>query len=617
MGMKIKESKSTFTSDKMPLLDLLTSIHLGEIQLPDFQRGWIWDDEHIRDLIESTSLSYPIGTIMLLETGGESVRFKPRKMSGAPDPEQEPEYLILDGQQRLTSLYRALFSDQVVETKDPRKKPIQRWYYMDMQGALSVNGERNEAILAVPTERQIKNFRGEIQADYSSRDKECAACLFPLNQVFDCAEWRRNFNAHWDHDAQRGKLFDDFEREVIEAFKAYLVPVIIVKRPTPKEAVCQVFEKVNTGGVSLTAFELLTATFAADDFNLRQDWDARQLKFKQHNVLAGTQSTDFLQTIALLVTYTKRLEAFKHGASEDTAPGISCKRKEILRLTVDEYCTWADRVEYGYLQVARFLHRQKIFSGRDVPYRTQAVPLAAILTWLDKRAEPDGAQTMLEQWYWCGVLGELYGSAVESRFARDLPEVVDWVQNRAALPKTIEDANFVPNRLYTLRTRNSAAYKGVHALLMREGGLDFRTGQTIETQLYFYDRIDIHHIFPQYWCNLHGISAGRRDCIINKTPLSATTNRMIGGNAPSVYLANLERSAGISPGRMDLIMQSHAITPSYLRADDFTAFFAARETALLNIIERAIGKPVTRGAVDPEQQFDQDYEGIDAEEETA
>jgi hypothetical protein len=615
--MKFKESKSTFTSDKMLLTELLGAIHTGEIQLPDFQRGWIWDDEHIRDLIESVSLSYPIGTIMLLETGGETVRFKPRKMAGAPAPQGEPEYLILDGQQRLTSLYRALYSEHVVETKNPRKKPIQRWYYIEMRAASQSNGDRSEAILSIPEDRRIKSFRGEVLEDYSSWDKEHQTCIFPLNQVFDSADWRRGFNKHWNHDAKQGELFDEFEREIIECFKAYLVPVIIVKKQTPKEAVCQVFEKVNTGGVNLTAFELLTATFAADDFSLRDDWDARQKRLRTYKALTQMPSTDFLQTIALLVTYARRIEAFERGELEDTAPGISCKRKDILRLTVDEYCAWADRVECGFTEAARFLHRQKIFSARDLPYRTQLVPLAAVLAWLAEKAEPDGAQTKLAQWYWCGVLGELYGSAAESRFARDLPEVVDWIVDNAALPRTIEDANFVPNRLYTLRTRNSAAYKGIHSLLMRNACLDFRTGRTIETQIYFDDRIDIHHIFPQKWCNDHRIKSARRDCIVNKTPIDAKTNRIIGGNAPSIYLPNLERIASIDEQRVDTILKSHAIVPTYLRKDDFEAFFAARETELLVLIEQAIGKPVVREAVDPELDLEQDYEGLEPEEELA
>ena len=114
-----------------------------------------------------------------------------------------------------------------------------------------------------------------------------------------------------------------------------------------------------------------------------------------------------------------------------------------------------------------------------------------------------------------------------------------------AEPSTVLDAHFAPARLLTLRTRNSAAYKGLHALLMRDGCQDFRTGDTIDLQLYFEDRIDIHHIFPQDWCKRNGIDVRRCDSIVNKTPLSVRTNRMISKNAPSDYLLRLQRTAGI------------------------------------------------------------------------
>lgn len=610
----MKGQESTFTSDKQSLRVLLRSIHTGEIQLPDFQRGWVWDDEHIRDLLESVSLSYPIGTIMLLETGSETVRFKPHAMDGAPQPEEKLEHLILDGQQRLTSLYRSLLSVQVVETKDARKKPIKRWYYMDMRASLNPNNDRSEAIISLAEDRQVKNFRGQVQQDYSSREKEYAACLFPLNQVFDPAEWRRGFSAYWNHTADKAELYDEFEREIIERFQSYLVPVIIVKKKIPKEAVCQVFEKVNTGGVSLTVFELLTASFAAEDFGLRDDWDARRSRLRERKVLRSVQSTDFLQAIALLVTYENQLQAIERGESAENTPGVSCKRKEILRLTVDNYGKWAGRVEEGLIQVSRFLRRQRIFTVRDLPYRTQIVPLAAALTWLGQRAEPDGVQAKLAQWFWCGILGELYGSAVESRFARDLPEIVSWISEDGPPPKSVEDANFIPTRLFTLRTRNSAAYKGIHALLMRGDCLDFHSGLTIEEQAYFDDKVDIHHIFPRAWCDRQRIDTGRRDSIVNKTPIAAKTNRMIGGNAPSAYLARVERSAHIEEQRMDEILESHAIDPIIVRADDFEAFSARRQDALLSIIEQAMGKPVIRETVSPDLQLDDDYEGQENEE---
>lgn len=93
------------------------------------------------------------------------------------------------------------------------------------------------------------------------------------------------------------------------------------------------------------------------------------------------------------------------------------------------------------------------------------MPLAAILAELGDKWEEIGTKQNVRQWYWSGVLGELYGGAVESRHARDLPEVLGWIREGAPLPTTVRDSNFNPHRLLTLRTRNSAAYKGIYALL--------------------------------------------------------------------------------------------------------------------------------------------------------
>jgi hypothetical protein len=588
---------ASFDSTKTPLLELLTRADKGALQLPDFQRGWVWDDERIRSLLASVSVSFPIGAVMLLQSGGEHVRFKPRPIAGTHPRLREvaPETLILDGQQRLTSLYQALMSTSVVETKDAKNKPICRWYYLDMKKAVANDDDREDAVLSVPEDRQIKTFRGEVTLDVSTPEREFAADLFPVNRIFKSSEWRQAYSKHWSYAPEKIQLYDAFEREVVKRFEQYQVPVIELRKETPKEAVCLVFERVNTGGVALNVFELLTASFAAEDFQLRDDWSAREQRLKnQYPVLRGLQNDDFLQAISLLVTLTRRRAAMAAGATADTAPGISCKRKDILKLEVVDWQAWADRVEAGFVRAARFLYGQKIFKARDLPYRTQLVPLAAMFVDLGKDGETEGARQKIARWYWCGVLGELYGGAVESRFARDLPEVVALVHGESVEPITIQESAFQSNRLLTLRTRNSSAYKVLYALLMRDGGRDFRTGEPIEAQTFFDDKVDIHHIFPEKWCKSQGIEPGTYNSVINKTALAARTNRQIGGRAPSKYLPAVEKAAGVGAKKIDEILSSHCIAPDELRADRFWQFYAARAEALLQRIEAATGKTITR-----------------------
>lgn len=171
---------TTFTSDKETLQSLLQSIQTGKTQLPDFQRRWVWDDLHIRDLLASVSLSYPIGAVMMLETGGEDVKFKSRSIEGVTQSSlANPERLILDGQQRLTSLFQSLFCDRPVLTKNVRGKEIAHWYYINIDKALDPHIDREEAIIGLPADKILLN-KGKIIIDCSTIEKECAAELLPL-----------------------------------------------------------------------------------------------------------------------------------------------------------------------------------------------------------------------------------------------------------------------------------------------------------------------------------------------------------------------------------------------------------------------------------------------------
>jgi len=505
------------------------------------------------------SQSFPIGAIMMLETGNPAVRFKPRLVEGVElAVDREPERFILDGQQRLTSLYQSVFRNKPVATRDQRKRTIRRWYYIDMAKSLEPNTEREEAIRSLPEERQIKNFRKELVEDYSTPELEFAAGLFPLSMVFDCAEWRTGFNAFWKYAPEKSRLLDQFEKYVVKRFESYQIPVIKLLRETPKVAVCQVFEKVNTGGVSLTVFELVTASFAAEGHDLREDWEGkhdargtklatgRRDKIHSQDVLKSVGADELLQVVTLLVTQDRK--------KSDPKSPVSCKRVDILKLSLADYRAYADRAVAGFLGAGKILFQQKLFSSRDLPYSTQLVPFAATLAVLGDGAKNDAARSKLVRWFWCGVFGELYGGAIETRFARDLVEVPAWIGGDGPEPSTVADCNFSPNRLKGLRTRNSAAYKGLFALLMRDGCIDFRTGEPIEVQSYFGEGIDIHHVFPRDWCRKNAIDIGECDSIINKTPLSSTTNRIIGGNAPSAYLRKLRDSESIPDERQRQIL---------------------------------------------------------------
>ena len=592
-----------FESPDVPLGDLLKLVATGKLQLPDFQREWKWDTDRIASLIASVGQGHPVGVVMTLEVGGDGVHFAPKPLAGVTGAAlMSPEQLLLDGQQRTTSLFQALHSGRPVATKDARERRISRWYYIDMNIAMAPDGDLQDAVVAVPEDRKVRdNFGRDVIADYSTTQHECAAEMFPVGILFDQAatdQWMVTYlQLHEADMAQRLAQWTAFKVKVLNQITDYKVPVIRLTDDTSKEAVCTVFEKVNTGGVPLDVFELLTATFASDDFRLKDDWQARRGRLDTRAVLRSFENTDFLQVISLLTTRARREEHLQNGKPAADAPGISCKRRDILRLSLPNYQQWAQPVTEALDWCHEFLSQERFFRAADLPYRTQLVPLAALRVVLGSQAAAHGTRAKLRRWYWSGVLGEMYGGTTETRFARDLEQVLEWLDNGPE-PGTVADATFRSARLLTLKTRNSAAYKGVYALLMQSDCLDWIKHQPMNMASFYGYKVDIHHIFPKDWCAKNGVDHNRQESIVNKTAISFDTNRIIGGKSPASYVKVLESRAGVTSDQLDAVLSTHLLSPAALRDADFDTFFSERRAALVQLIGEAMGKPVQVEALD-------------------
>ena len=258
------------------IIDLMKNIHAGKIQLPDFQRGWVWNNDHIIALIASITNSFPVGATMFLEYGNPDVQFKYRMIEGAPPLDIAPEKLILDGQQRLTSIYEAMYCKTAVETKTDKGKKIEVFYYINIEKSLDLDCDRIDSIISIPKSKIVtSDFGRKIEIDLSSQEKELKNKMFPLNIIFDSSEredWLLNYLAYHNYNPAILEEYKKFKEKIIDRVINYRIPVISLEKNTSKEAVCQVFENVNTGGVSLTVFELITAVFAMGNFALREDW---------------------------------------------------------------------------------------------------------------------------------------------------------------------------------------------------------------------------------------------------------------------------------------------------------------------------------------------------------
>lgn len=573
------------TNDR-PISELMISINKGAIQLPDFQRGWVWEDGRIKALIASITNNYPVGAAMFLEYGNDNIRFKYRVIEGVTATDVIPTELILDGQQRLTSIYSSLYSRNAVHTRTDKGKKIFRYYYIDIKKACDPNCDRVDAIFSVPETRIItSNFGRNIELDLSDRTKEFENKMFPLNLILDFPEeqnWQNEYYAFYNYNQEIIKEFTEFNKKIIMQTLQYKIPVISLGKDTPKEAVCQVFENVNTGGVSLTVFELVTAIFAMDDFELRKDWEERKAKYFDEDLLSCITATDFLTACTLLSTYKK-------GGT------VSCKKKDVLNLSLKDYNNFADALSEGFVEAEKILQEERVFSNKDLPYSTQLIPLAALCTLLSNgnRIKVTNIKNKIRQWYWCGVFGELYGGANETRYVNDVVGVMNWIENNGNVPKTIQESYFNPTRLLTLQSRQSAAYKGIMALILKNHCKDFISGREMDFTVYKSENIDIHHIFPRSYCEKNNLSKEKWNSVVNKTPISYSTNREIGGVAPSEYLKKIEEKGQVDYNSLNDYLQTHLIDVSAARSNDFEKHIVLRAKLLLDAIEKATGKIIS------------------------
>ena len=644
-------SKTTFDTNPVLLHILLKNCEEGKLQLPDFQRSWVWEEERIMSLIASASRGFPMGALMSLKSKIDSgMIFAPRPIEGAPASaaQVQPEQLLLDGQQRMTSLYQSCMRSQVVVTITAKKRLVRRWFYIDILKALNVEAERESAIFPVPEDRKIMgSFDKGIVLDLSVPQFEYANLMYPLNQAFNWDTWQEEFGDYWiaKGEPEMREIFKQFKNEVLKNFAEYQVPVIALGADTSHEAVCLVFEKVNTGGKALDAFELLTAMYAAQGHKLRDDWlgtetpddklgygwlgvkvpgdhslqmglQKRLANFgraagQAQGVLANVASTDFLQAIALLHTKELRLAAKTAKPDKESEwPAVRATRQSLLDLPLAAYKKHCNSVRVGFERAAKFLRQQQIHRVVDLPYQTQLVPLAAIFAEIGDKAEHDTNIKKIARWYWCGVFGELYGAAVESRFAKDILEVPIWLDGGAE-PSTVTDGVLRADRLLTMRSRLSAAYKGLQALLMREGACDFRSGQVFDQTVFFDEAVDIHHIFPKAWCESQKLPAHIYDSVVNKTPLGYRTNRIIGGVAPSNYLEKLEKGKTGADGQIieppieKLVLvgylKTHCIPVNDLYDNNFHSFIQSRQKLLLELVSGVTGHTVPDGTETTEE----------------
>jgi hypothetical protein len=544
------------TSEKLAFL--LTSIHNREVALPDFQRDFVWDPAATEELVESICQNFPAGSLLRIKNGS-GFYFAPREFAGAPELNgNAPSYLILDGQQRLTSLYQALYGHG-----DHR-------YYLDLQGLLE--GKDLEDCVFYLRKKDGKKR-------YGTLEQQADTLVFPLEQLFGGSgfeEWLDQVLEIRPESGDEGKSLKQNLRDLRKAWlkpvEEYEFPMVTLAENTKPAAVCTIFETLNRTGVRLSVFDLLAARFWPEGVKLRDLWDQ---VLNEHKIIAEFDVDPYylLQAISIFTA--------------EQAP--SCKRGDVLELKVDQIRKgWSPVVQ----ALSEGLHLLRNDCGvvlpRWLPYNTIVIPIAAALaaTARAKGPEVGAIKNKLKRWFWCSVFGQAYERAPNSQAVKDYVELRRWFVG-GELPETIQKFSFDPTMLRETRPRQRAVYRGVVALILRNGARDFHSGDRMTATMISEQRIDDHHVFPQAFLAKAkpGIEVVLRDCVLNRTLIDRETNIRISSSAPSAYLTKISKEMGEE--ELARLLKSHLLPDgpdSPLWSNDFETFLNMRQELLMTQI---------------------------------
>jgi hypothetical protein len=524
--------------DNPTVKDLVEAVYSGEIVLPDFQRSFIWCPEDVRELLVSVLGDYFIGTMLIQEVSKDDSPFALRFVEGAEEinPEiskQSIVTIILDGQQRTTALFYALYAPDL--PLKGRKAPYR--FYLDLERALE--NDWDGAVIGV----NVKDMR-------KLREIEAKETIIPFTLLRDFKEVAKKFKNHSQFE-QILELRDDFFNR----------PIHVIKLPkkTSLEKIVETFERINRTGEPLSTFDLLAAKLYKNNVKLRNLLEETQAKYE---VLKLVKPEFVLKNIALI---------------REKEP----KRKNLLELEAKDFeKDWEQAVEFlnkAYERVIDIKNGYGVFDfNRWMPYETMLVPLADLIHFMHNRAiESPTNYEKIDKWYWNSVFFNRYDQAVDTTTASDVKVMKQWLLDDSKIPEFIKYANIEEIDI-EVEKQTSAIYRGIMNLIVLSGALDFQTGNPPQ-----FDRTNIQddHIFPKSKFHINSI--------VNRTLI--TTNAAKGDKLPSEYFR--ERIEAYGEQKLKGILETHLIPADAIPAlinNDINEFRGKRRQAILQKIKEKI-----------------------------
>ena len=536
---------------------LISDIERGVVKVPKFQRDFVWDIEQTAKLLDSILKGYPIGTFILWETDNRINDVKNIGNFDLPEIEYGPVQYVLDGQQRITSLFAAYKGASIQKVGEKKKTN-----YKDIVVDLEPNDESDD---------------GNIVTTVSKAKRPIA--------LHDVLNFNHKKGKELEAQGFTGEELDKID-EYKDAFSTYDFSIVTLRKNDIDSAI-EVFTRINTGGKVLTLFEIMSAKTYDEgaNFDMQAKWEQFQKKLNDSKYENISPSV-ILQLLSLVISETKE-----------------CKRKTILGLEkADILAQWGHAVSAIEKTIDHFRTVLRIPVSQILPYDTLIVPFAYFF--LKTGQSPNGQQRKyLEELFWRSSLSLRYSSATESKLAADIKKVDLIIDGeRPTYPEFKLYINSPQDLKETDFSTGNAICKSILCILAYHEPKDFHTNGKVlldNSYLKIASSKNYHHFFPRAFVRKTGTEADKpyANSIVNITLVSAELNKKrIGAKAPSVYLADFADENS----ELGHALKSHLIDAEHSSViqDEFTAFLKHRSEKLFAEITKRIEPSTAAPAID-------------------
>lgn len=518
---------------------LLTRIESGDIKLPTFQRPQVWRNIQVIDFLDSIRKGYPVGSLLFWLTytklGSE------RDIGGfqLPDtPDKYPRNYVLDGQQRLSTLY---------------------------------------AVLSNSPESLVDRFR--VLYDLENQEfveffENAPTTYLPMNILYDTnkfLEFQERLKSTKEHKGLVGEA-----QQVWETFQNYIIPIVTVP-DAPIEIVGTIFERINSRGTRLTLFDLMVAATwelgDGEEFNLRERVDG-VLEYLLEKDFGGIEDTSVLRALSVIT---------KDSAKRDSILSLRDLKKDQLQVNLERTRSALGRaVDFLVTEV-------KVMSSDFLPYERQLILLVYLMS---KESSLSADQfEIIRKWFWRTSFSQRYRRGGEGLFDEDLQHALNALTAKKGLSRfgaAPEPEFFIISQF----RKGAAAAQAFSALLASNSPRNLTNGAQIDigSSLSQYNRKEFHHIFPQAYLKDQNVDKDLVNSLANICLLASSENKKIGQTGPAEYFPKLKEDLG---GDYSEVMESNLINPKCIKlaeSDDYSGFLEERSKLLRETVVDLIGK---------------------------